>query len=162
MNDCRSPSELPPNESAALTINLKLSKISLWGWEGEGDGRGAARSSSPLPLCLRCGKVPGGVLGALPHGAHQPREAHVLWFLQPTHQPLLHDGDELLVAELPVPWRTEGRTGGDGEKVMKHQPVLQSRAREPRPRGYQSGRESRPGQDQDCARQRKITTKQNK
>lgn len=75
-------------------------------------GRGgvAPLSSSPLLLCLWYGKVPGGVLGALPHGAHQPREAHVLGFLQPTHQPLLHDGDELLIAELPVAWSTEGRT----------------------------------------------------
>lgn len=83
---------------------------------GGGGGGGASFSSSSLPLCLWCGKVPGRVLGALPHGAHQPREAHVLGFLQPTHQPLLHDGDELFVAELAVAWSTEDADGGE---VMK-------------------------------------------
>lgn len=57
----------------------------------------------PSLLCLWCGKVPGGVLGTLPHGAHQPSEAHVLGFLQPAHQPLLHNGYELLITELSVP-----------------------------------------------------------
>lgn len=54
-------------------------------------------------LCLRCGKIPGGILGALPHGTHQPSEAHVLRFLQSTHQPLLHNGYELLITKLSVP-----------------------------------------------------------
>lgn len=53
-------------------------------------------------LRLWGGEVPGGVLGALPHGAHQPGEAHVLWFLQPAHEPLLHNGCELLIAELSI------------------------------------------------------------
>ncbi len=59
--------------------------------------------SLPSLLCLRCGEVPSSVLGTLPHGAHQPSEAHVLGFLQPTHQPLLHNGYELLIAQLSVP-----------------------------------------------------------
>lgn len=54
-------------------------------------------------LCLWCGEVPGGILGTLPHGTHQPSEAHVLGFLQPTHQPLLHNGYELLITKLSVP-----------------------------------------------------------
>lgn len=76
--------------------------------------------ASCLLLCLWCGKVPGGILGTLPHGTHQPREAHVLGFLQPTHQPLLHDGYELLITELPVPWSTDRRVE---EKIEGRQPV---------------------------------------
>lgn len=76
--------------------------------------------ASCLLLCLWCGKVPGGILGTLPHGAHQPREAHVLGFLQPTHQPLLHDGYELLITELPVPWITDRQVE---EKTEGRQPV---------------------------------------
>lgn len=83
---------------------------------GGGGGSTASFPSSTLLLCLWYGKVPGRVLGALPHGAHQPREAHVLGFLQPTHQPLLHDGDELLVAELPVACRG---LDGDGGKMKR-------------------------------------------
>lgn len=48
-------------------------------------------------LCLRHGEVPGGVLGTLHHGAHQTSEAHVLGFLQSTHQTLLHNGYKLLI-----------------------------------------------------------------
>lgn len=54
-------------------------------------------------LSLWHGEVPGSILGTLPHGAHQPGEAHIFGFLQPTHQPLLHNGYELLITKLPVP-----------------------------------------------------------
>ena len=73
-------------------------------------------SLPPSLLGLGGGKVPGGVLGTLAHGSHQPSEAHVLGLLQATHQTLLHDGDELLVTQLPVTWetRTRGGRGADG------------------------------------------------
>lgn len=64
-------------------------------------------------LCLWCGEVPGGILGALPHGAHQSSKAHVFGFLQPPHQPLLHNGYELLITKFSVPW---GRQTGGGER----------------------------------------------
>lgn len=58
---------------------------------------------APLSLLrLWCGKVPDGVLGTLPHRTHQPSEAHVLGFLQPAHQPLLHNGYELLITKLSI------------------------------------------------------------
>lgn len=53
-------------------------------------------------LLFRHGKVPGSILGALPHGAHQPGETHILGLLQPTHQPLFHDGNKLLITQLPI------------------------------------------------------------
>lgn len=62
-------------------------------------------------LCLWHGKVPGGILGTLPHSADQTSEAHVLGFLQSTHQPLLHNGYELLITKLSVPCGRQ--TGGE-------------------------------------------------
>lgn len=63
-------------------------------------------------LCLWSGEVPRGFLSTLPHGAHQASEAHVLWFLQPTHQSLLHNGYELFITELSISWwgQTDGTT----------------------------------------------------
>lgn len=62
----------------------------------------------PNPLLLLGSReVPRCLLGTLPHGPHEPGEAHVLGLLQAPHQPLLHDGNKLLVAQLPVPCEKE-------------------------------------------------------
>lgn len=79
-------------------------------------------------LCFWYGKVPGGILGTLPHGPHQPSEAHVLGFLQPTHEPLLHDGYELPITKLSVPWgrQTGGeRMGSKGDRQGRDNEIIE-------------------------------------
>ena len=109
------PQQCGPNELIALIASLNCRDLfkeeCLWcHW-----CRCFIRTPSSL-LCLWCGEVPGGILGTLPHGAHQPSEAHVFGFLQPTHEPLLHNGYELPITQLSVPWgrQTGGRGGGGG------------------------------------------------
>lgn len=47
-------------------------------------------------------KVPGSFLCTFPHGLHEAGEAHIFGLLQASHQPLLHDGNKFLIAQLPV------------------------------------------------------------
>lgn len=47
-------------------------------------------------------EVPGRFLCAFPHGLHEAGEAHVFGLLQASHQPLLHDGDKFLIAQLSI------------------------------------------------------------
>lgn len=64
-------------------------------------------------------KVPGSFLGTFPHGLHEAGEAHVLGLLQASHQPLLHDGNELLVAQLPIAWRMSRHRSVSGDSGTK-------------------------------------------
>lgn len=95
------PWNCSPNECVALSVYLNASDL-LKGSVSD-DKLVFSLPRLPFLLCLWCGKIPGSILGTLPHGTHQPCEAHVFGFLQPTHQPLLHDGYELFIAELSVP-----------------------------------------------------------
>ena len=47
------------------------------------------------------------VVGALEDAGQDAGHAGVLGLLQPSHHPLLHHADKLLVAELPVPIRVK-------------------------------------------------------
>lgn len=105
------PQSCSPNEFIALIVCLNSRDLLK---ENASDASGVVALFTrclslphtrclPSLLCFWCGKVPGGILGTLHHGAHQPSEAHVLGFLQPTHQPLLHDGYELLITKLSIP-----------------------------------------------------------
>jgi len=67
-----------------------------------------------VPLGPGQGEVPRRLLGTLPHSAHQACEAHVLGLLQAPHQPLLHDGHKLLVAQLAVPCKERNALGTHG------------------------------------------------
>lgn len=68
-------------------------------------------SCAGVPLGPGQGEVPGRLLGALPHSAHQTCEAHVFGLLQAPHQPLLHDGHKLLVAQLAIPCKERKALG---------------------------------------------------
>lgn len=55
-----------------------------------------------LGLLFRQSKVPGSFLCTFPHGLHEAGEAHVFGLLEASHQPLLHDGNKFLIAQLPI------------------------------------------------------------
>lgn len=91
----------------------------------KGHSKGPARVQE-VGMLFGESKVPGSFLGTFPHGLHEPREAHVLGFLQTSHQPLLHDGDKLLIAQLSVAWKMRKRTGvsrDSGTKATENIPA---------------------------------------
>ena len=47
-------------------------------------------------------EVPGSLLCTFPHGLHEAGEAHVFGLLQASHQPLLHDRNKFLIAQLSI------------------------------------------------------------
>ena len=66
-------------------------------------------------------EVPGSLLCTFPHGLHQAGEAHVFGLLQAPHQPLLHDRNKFLIAQLSIAWKKRQRqvSEGLGTKMRK-------------------------------------------
>lgn len=100
--DWLNPEIIPKRKGAVLPEATAGRVVPRLCPRGQGALGGGGGLSCSFALLFRQSEVPGSFLCTFPHGLHEAGEAHVFGLLKASHQPLLHDGNKFLIAQLPI------------------------------------------------------------